>query len=153
MANQAYLATKTTITFGTTTWLAHVQGLAWSGIARPSVDMGHMASHTNVAYDTNASNMTTNTAFGSIAWVPGELTDAGELSIDISFDPSQTPPLIEAPAELVTIEFPAVGALSTAKWSASMFATGYEWSGMKEERIEGRLTMKIAGVVTMTAAA
>ena len=152
MANtpKAYLGTKTLVTFGTTTWVAHLQGVSWSGISRPAIDMSHMGSNTNVTYATNS------VTFGTMEWVPGELTDAGEVSLDISFDPSQTPPLIEAPAETVTIVFPsmAVGTTvyGTASWAASMFATGYEWSGMKEERIEGRVTMKVAGVASMVTA-
>lgn len=79
-------------------------------------------------------------------FVPGDLYDAGGLTVDIAFDPSDMPPIDHDP-ETVTITFPDTG---SATWAFTGFMTGFSPSTPLEDRATAQVTIKASGEVTVT---
>lgn len=129
------IGTGATVTFGTTTIKANVTGVSWSGLSRESVPTSHLATT------------------GGMTFMPGDLYDPGELSIDIQFDPDMTADAdIVAAAETVTVTFPfAPGESSTnASWAATGFITSVDMDTPLEDVMTGSITVKFSGAITTT---
>ena len=136
------IGTGTTITFGTSNFSSELTGLGWSGIARESVDTSHMG--------TSAAGAT---EIGQRTFIPGDLVDPGEISIELHFDPDQQPPIDQA-TETITISFPLVaGDATPADWACSGFMTDFELGVPLEDKMTATATLKITGNITLTAAA
>lgn len=137
----ADIGTGTTIAFGTTGFQAQVTGVSLAGIAREAIDTSHMATT-----PTPAGKM------GSRTFMPGDLSDGGELSLEIHFDPDDVPP-ISQPAEQVTVTFPIPAGLTNgATYVFSGFVTGFQANVPLEDKMTGTLTVKVSGPITVTAA-
>lgn len=123
----ATIATGSTVTCATTSFAAEITNIAWSGITRPAL---------------KSSSMTTT---NDDTFVAGALVDNGELSIDILFDGTETPPIItNAAAETVTVKWGSV----TNTFAASMICTGFEIAAALEELMTGTVTFKATGAIT-----
>ncbi len=128
------IGTGITIVFGTSAFLAHLAGVEGPGMQRESVKTSHMGTTLNHTF------------------MPGDLVDNGEITMEIHFDPSQTPP-IHAAAETVTITWPVpAGLTNPATWAASCFCTGFRPGARLEELMTATVTLKVSGPVTITAA-
>jgi hypothetical protein len=76
---------------------------------------------------------------------PEKLYDAGEMSVDIAFDPSVSPP-IDADPETVTITYP-----DGSTWAFEGFMTNYEPSvPIGAEQATASVTIKVSGEVTIS---
>lgn len=132
--------TGTTVTFGTSAFTAELLSVSWGGINRVSLETSHMATPAP-----GASN------FGNMTFLPGDLSDPGELTMDIHFNPDTEPP-IDQPAETITVTWPlAAGDTTPAIWAATGFVTSYEPGATLEEVMTATMTVKLSGNITLTA--
>jgi hypothetical protein len=124
------VGTGTTITFSSS-FFAEVLDISGPGFSREAIDTTHMG--TTVAK----------------TYIPGDLYDGGELTVEMAFVPStdMTTP-ITGTTETVTITF-ANSQASTLAFSA--FMVGFEPSIPLEERMTASATLKVTGAVTHTA--
>lgn len=120
------------ITFGTSGFTAAFTGISHDGIERGSIPTTHLG--TTVAH----------------TYIPSDLFDPGELTMDLQFDPDDFPP-IDQPAETITVTFPlGSGASVAAKWAASGFATAFNYALQVEQLMTGQLKVKFSGDITDT---
>lgn len=140
MPNPAMDGNSTAIVFATSAFDANVIGLDGPNISRESIETSHLGT---------ADNMT---------FLAAALSDAGEVSLEIEFDPDITPPIgtdgVPQVAEAITITWPLpVGQSTAATWAFSGFATSYSGGAANGERMTGTLALKISGDITITPSA
>jgi hypothetical protein len=132
----------TTITFGTSGFTANIMSVRWSGIQRTAVETSHMATTAPGANQ-----------FGNKTFIPSDLSDPGELTLELHFNPQTNPP-IDAVAETMTVTWPLVAGDSTpASWACSGFVTGFDLTDPLEDKMTSTCTIKLSGKVSMTDAA
>ena len=79
------------------------------------------------------------------------LSDGGEVSADLLFDPNETPPTLEEKGTLtVTMPIPA-GDSSGATWVADAVCTGYDPDIPLDDAMSASCTLKISGLPVFTA--
>lgn len=126
----ADIGTGTSITFGTSGFTGEIIGVAQSGIERPAIPTSHLgttSSHT---------------------FMPGDLVDEGEVTLEVAYNPNTQPP-IRGAAETITITFPVPsGSSNGATAQFSGFCTGWDWNAPLEEKMVANVTIKISGTVT-----
>jgi hypothetical protein len=121
----AEIGTGTTITFGTSGFTGEILEITGPDGSRVSVPTSHLG--TTVAH----------------TFMPGDLVDWGEVSLEIAFDPTEDPPIDEAP-ESITITFPNS---DTTSWEFTGFVTGFNVRTPLEERMTATMRLKITGDV------
>ena len=122
------VATGTTITWDSGFCTAKVRGINWTGISRESVETTQFE-----------------TLIGK-TFMPGDLFDPGEVSIDMLFDVDAEPPWETTDvADTFTVTFPG-----GSSWSCSAFLIGFEWSGQLEEVLSATMTLKCTGNITVS---
>ena len=127
------IGTGVAIVFGTSGFTAHVMAVNGQAATRESINSSH---HGTATWHT---------------FIPGDLSDPGELSMEINFDPDDQPP-INGAAETVTITFPLpAGGTTAATLASSAFVTGWEWATPFEDKMTATITLKLSGVSTWTA--
>lgn len=131
------IATGIVITFDSG-FFAEITSVSWSGISRPSIDVSHMGIAAAGAGD-----------FGNALFLPGDIVDPGELSLELHFNPNDAIPIASA-AETITITWPLVGVDVTANtFAGSGFMTDFEITGSLEEKMTATATLKMSGAVTV----
>ncbi len=111
-------------------FFADALSISWGGISREPIETTNLG--TTVAR----------------TFVPGDLYDPGELSVEMQLAPAVSPPIITgAAAETVTLTYTDSGA---ATWACSGFMTSFEVGVPLEERVTGTATIKYSGAVTIT---
>lgn len=134
MASSAVdVGTGATITFGTSGFTAQITDISIDGIERESIDTTHLG--------TTASG-----GVGSKTYIPADLSDAGEVSIEGHFNPDTDPP-IEEPAEIITITFD-----EGATWVGTGFMTAFNFDVPLEDKMTFSATIKFSGEVAITGA-
>jgi len=125
--------TGATITFGTSSWSANILSIDWSGLSRDSIETTHLG--------TTAAK----------TFIPEDLYDSGEVSLDFQFDVDDFPPIDQA-AETITITAPLSSSGSTAgKWAATGFMTDFSFNVTTgAELMSGSATVKFTGAITPT---
>ena len=118
-----FIATGTTVTFGTSSFSAELLSISGPSLSRESVDMSHMGTT------------------GGKPFLPGDLYDGGEVTLELAFNPA-TALIISSAKETVTI---AWADSSTTSWSFDAFCTGYEPTAPLEGRSTASLTLKVSG--------
>lgn len=141
------IGTGSTVTFtpaGGSAWSARILSYTHSGITMESNETTHMGT-------AEASS-----GFGSRTFIPGRLSDPGELTLSVQFDTGQaddtTQPPIELVAGVLVLTFPADPAIGTdpADWTNSLaFATSYEVTAEFETVITADVTFKLSGNVVI----
>jgi len=125
--------TGTSVAFGTSSFAANVTGIAIDGVERPAIPTSHLGTTTSATF------------------IPGDIVDEGTVTLDIQYDPDVEPPKKGA-AETVTITFPLLGGGSTAASRAfSAFVTSFDAGVEIDGLINGSVTVKVSGNVTVTA--
>lgn len=115
-------------------FLALIKSISWSGQNRESLDTTNMS-----------------TTDGKMTFLPSDLKDAGEISVDLLFDPDMAPPIASA-AETVTVTFPIpAGGSTAATWAASGFLTSFELTAPHDDLMTATATIKLTGGITITA--
>lgn len=126
------IGTGATVATSTSAFTAQYTNIAWGGIARPVIKTSHLGT---TGYDT---------------FVLGDLTDPGEVTLDIFFNTSIMPP-VRGVQETWTITCPvSTGFMTGDAYSASMQVTNFEFTIPHEEMITGTLTLKVLGTITLT---
>ena len=123
----ADVGTGATVGFGTSTYVAEITDIQWTGITRPSVDITHLASTT------------------ARAFMPGDLYDPGMMKLEILYDPRTIKPPMNGAAETVTITFP-----SSDTAAASGFFTDWEFGIPLEDKMTATVSVKFSGIITIT---
>lgn len=100
--------------------------ISWSGAERPSIDVTTLGS--TVARE----------------FIPGDLIDWGEIVVTVLVPQNSEPPLGVVAGNAV-LTYPDG---TTYTW-ANSFATGWSADNPLEERVEGELTVKLNGDVTI----
>jgi len=133
--------TGTVVTFVTSAFTFQLLSLSHSGINRESIDTSHMGTAAPAAGK-----------FGNRTFIPGDLSDPGEVTMEGHFNPDTIPP-IDAASETIRIEFPlSAGGLTKAKYEFSGFMTSFEYEDPLEDKMTATFTVKATGNVTRTAA-
>lgn len=127
------VGTGTTITFASS-FFAQITDASWSGISRASIETSHMGLSAPGAGK-----------FGNKTFMPGDLSDPGELRVTMHFNPDTRPPIDQA-AETVTVSFAGAGS-----WAATGYMTGFELQDPLEDKMVATATIKFSGNVTITA--
>lgn len=131
-----------TAVFGTSSFTSEVTDIDWGGITRNPIDTSHQGIAAAGAGK-----------FGNKTFIPADLSDPGELTLTLHFDPDQEPP-IDQPAETLTLTWPlASGDATAATWAGSVFITSYEVGAPLDDKMTATMTVKVSGEVTMVAAA
>lgn len=118
------LGNGTAIAFDTG-FLALITDISWSGIEREAVDSSTLATS------------------GGKTFMPSDVYDAGELSVEMQFATDEAPPITGA-EEAITITFP-----DAETWACNGFLTGYEISDITNESImKASATIKFTGDIT-----
>jgi len=128
-----YEGNSSTITFGTSSWSANITSIDWSGISRESIETSHLGTTTDKTY------------------IAAALTDPGELSLTVNFDPD-TPPPYQSAAETVTLTFPVPSGKSTgATYAATGFITSFSMGPIVNDGlVEANVTVKFSDAITQT---
>jgi len=122
-----------TITFGTSSWTGAIQSMDISGFERAVKDRTVLST----------------TGFRQKA--PGDLVDAGSVSVRFYFDPDEPPP-ITAAVETVTITFPVpTGSSNGATLAGTAFISAYSVSVPEaDEDMTAELTVTWTGATGPT---
>lgn len=136
------IATGITVVFATSAFTARIMDVNPSGISRESHDISHQGtSQPGVG------------KFGAREFLPADLSDPGELGLEIQFNADTVPP-IDDPAELVTITWPLSPGDATAPiWAGQAFFTDYSPGAALDQIMTASVTLKWSGNVTITPAA
>lgn len=119
----ADVGTGCTITWGTSTFSPELLDLSQGDIARTVVDISDMGTT------------------GARRKMAGDLYDAGELEVEILFDPDDVPP-VTAAAETITITFPVpAGKTTGAKVAGTGFISNWRWGAPLEDRMTASFTI------------
>ena len=142
MSAAADVATGATLTGGTSGWTAQFTGIIPGGFTRESIETSHLALAAPSAG-----------TFGNRTFIPGDLSDPGQIEIEGSYNPDDIPP-IDAVAETWTIQYEASGGDSSgASLAGSGFMTDFNPTGAIEEKLGFTATIKFSGPITRTAGA
>jgi len=117
----------TTITFGTSSFSANLLSVGGPGRSRGSIETSHMGTTT------------------SHTFIPDDLVDNGEVSLEFEFNGYDTPP-INGAVETITIAWGGTG----DTWAFSGFMTNYEPSAAMGDRMTATATLKVTGDITIT---
>jgi len=120
----AFVGTGTTMTWESG-FHAEILDLSPPGASRVSIQTSHMGTTT------------------AHTFVPGDLVDWGELTVEIALFPGTTIPITSAASEVV-VTFSDSG---SSTWTFNAFMTGFESSIPLEERATGTSTCKVTGAV------
>lgn len=110
-----------------------VLSISWSGITRPEIQTTHINSTASPG------------TFGTHTWIPGDITDPGEITIEGHFNPDITPP-IEVAAGNMTITFAGGGV-----WVAPVICTSFEATIPMEDKMGFTATFKVSAGTNITA--
>lgn len=126
------IGTGTSIVFGTSAFAANLLVVNHNNSSRPVVKTSHMGTTTNDTF------------------MPGDLTDNGEVEVEFQFNPDNQPPISGA-AETITISFPLSSGESVKATAAfSGFCFGWQWGAPMEELMTATATLKVSGAITWT---
>jgi hypothetical protein len=90
---------------------------------------------------------------GKKTFMPSDLADMGEATVELLFNPSLKPP-IDGAAETVTITFPLPeGGATPATWAFEGFLTKAEQAVPYDDMMTQTCTLKVSGDITVVAAA
>ena len=120
----ADVGTGATVVFGTTGFSANVTGINHSGLSRAAIDTSYLGTT------------------GGRTFIPGDLYDPGQLTLEIDFDPASViaDEIYSTAAETVTVTFPDASTLS-----GSAFCTNLSFGVPLEDKQTGSVTLDWAG--------
>lgn len=133
------VSTGLTLTFATSSFTAQILSANWTGASREPKATSHMATAAPSAGET-----------GNMTYIPGDLSDPGELQFTMHFATNTQPPLDSA-AETVTITWPlGAGDAANATLAGTGFMTSFEVTADLDEVMEASATVKFSGNLTWT---
>lgn len=136
------VSTGITVVFATSGFTGEIIDAGLGGVSRKSIDVSHMGT-----------SLPGSTSFGNMPFIPGRLSDAGELTLELHFNPQTIPPL-DLAAETVTVTFPLVpGDTTPATYIFQGFFTEFGQSYPLDDKMVVSSTIKVSGSVAVTVAA
>lgn len=121
------------ITFGSS-FLGLIRSASWSGIEREFLDTTHMT-----------------TTEGAATFIPSDIENYGELTVELLADPDDAPPITGA-LETVTVTFPIpAGGSTAATWACSGALRSYEITAPHDDLMTATAVIKFSGKITFTA--
>lgn len=133
------VSTGLTLTFGTTGFSMQITSVNWTGANREPKATSHMGTAAPSAGET-----------GNMTFIPGDLSDPGELQFTGHFKTNEQPPLDSA-AETVTLAWPlASGDATNATLAGTGFLTSFEVTADLDEVMEASGSLKFSGNLTWT---
>lgn len=124
-----FIGTGSSVVIATGNFVSKPLSIDFSGISRPDVDVSHL---------------------GLTDWMeflPGDLSDPGELIVEVLANVAVVP-VLNLPPATIDILFPG-----TDKWSASGYLKGFEMTLPLDDKIIGTATFKFTGAIAYTAGA
>ena len=129
------IAVGITVVMATSSFAAQIKDVNHSGITRESLETSHQGTTLPGA-----------TEHGSKTFTPADLTDPGDLTLEIHFNADTIPPIDLAP-ELVTINWPKfAGDITGPIWSGQAFFTNYVPGAVLNGLMTATVTLKKTGV-------
>ena len=96
---------------------------------------------------------TANTNFGGRTFIPGDLADPGEITVEFNFQPSPkattTPPITDAAGSIVVTWLDSTGTAG-GDWTCDGFCTAYSVDTPLEDVMTGSATFKLSGLAVIT---
>jgi len=126
----AKLGTGAVVGFALSGFTGEILAIAWTDIAREAHAVDLM----------DAENWK--------EFVPDDLTDAGELQLEIAFDPDQQPPVVDD-TETISVRIPASGGFK--ELSAEGFVQSWRWLASLEDKMRAEVVCKMTGAINTTA--
>ncbi len=137
----ADLGTGASFSMLTSKWTGEITSIKRSGGGRASIETTHLLTPPALPNE-----------IGSKPFIPGKLSDAGEIQISVRHNPDNEPPN-EGAAEDAEITYPVpAGLTNPARRRFSCFVTKVEDSIELESLMETTLTLKITGPIRITQA-
>lgn len=121
------VGTGATIAFSSSLF-AEILSIDFSGLTREAVDTTKMSTTT------------------SRTFIPGDLYDPGELTVELNFD-QDGGYLAAASAAPATVTVQLPDGAGTAQWTASGFLTNLDWTAPLEDKMTATATLKLTGNV------
>ncbi len=120
------------VTFGTTSWSGKVIGIPTNlNKARPRVDISYLGTS------------------GQREYMPGDLEDLGEITLDVAFEAATGLPATGTASETVTITWPLApggGGVTAASLAGTGFITAINYPPMQTNTIQqGQITISFDG--------
>lgn len=137
-------AIGTTVVFATSAFTSSIMGISIAGVTRADIDTSHFGQAIPGA-----------AVFANKTYIPSDLTDGGDLTLEVHFDPDQDLPMNSDNAnETITITWPKVPADATAAiWAFDGYMKSFDMTGPLEDKMTATIVVKIAGPITVTVAA
>lgn len=80
----------------------------------------------------------------------GTLIDAGEVSCDINYDPSDHDSLIEDFEDTVARDYKLTYPISASEWAFKAFLTGFSAEAPDDDKLSASITLKVTGKPDIT---
>lgn len=80
----------------------------------------------------------------------GTLIDAGEITCDINYDPSEHDALVEDFEDDVARNYKLTYPLSASEWAFTAYMTGFESEAPVDDKLATTITLKLSGKPTIT---
>jgi len=124
----AFVSTGTTISFANG-FCAEILDISGPTISRESIQTSHFGTST------------------AHTFVPATLIDNGEVTVELAFIPSTTPPATSVISSCVIAWSDSAG---DSSWTFDAFVTGFDAKAPFEGRATATLKMKITGTIAIT---
>jgi hypothetical protein len=131
-----------TVTLGTSaTTMTIISGPDWSGLSRAAIETTNMA--TAAAGAGKIANRT---------YIPSKLVSPGTISMVMSFNPDDDPPMQgDEAVETITVQYaPSGGDTTGGKWAADGFVTEWNPNAPEDDRMTVDCTIQLSGNITIT---
>ncbi len=130
-----------TLSFATSSFTAQIKDISWPSMSRDAHETTHQGTALAGANE-----------FGNRTFIPSDLSDPGEVTVEMHFNADTVPPT-DAATEVMTMTWPKVAADTTAPiWTASVFCTSYDPGAVLGDVMTASATWKVTGPVAITAA-
>lgn len=146
-SNAADIGTGTTLTLATSSWdtALEIINITWGAITREAIPTTHLSTPVVTPEATPLFY------FGTSTFIPGMLSDPGEVTFEVNFNPDIPPP-IDGVDEVLTVTFLGPDDAAGATWVTTGHCTSFETSGTGVDTLmTASATFKISGNVVVTA--
>ena len=121
-----------TVTFGTTSWSGKLVGIPTNlALTRPPVDITVLSTS------------------GEREYMPGDLSELGQVTLDVAFEAATGLPALGSAAETITITWPLApggGGATAANLSGTGFIAGINYPAMQTNTLQqGQITFQFDG--------
>lgn len=138
------IGTRAFLTFGTSAYedTFEITSIRFSGMERAAIDASHMG-----CADPGAA------VIGNRIFIPGELINPGQLTVEGNFNANVVPPFFGTPGTgttavfLLTVNIPMGSGATQCKWEGSAFLVSMDAEIPMEEMMTATLTFQFTGAI------